>query len=160
MDVIRRGFVLAGGRSRRFGSDKAVAPLDGQPAARALVRVLEDAGLRAAVVARGVRPELADVPHALEPDRPDAHPLYGIAAIGGDDAVFVCPCDAVALTPAQVRALCAAGALSADSPLVGVWPAARRVEAERAAGEGAPVREVAEGLPRLDVGPTGNRNGP
>jgi molybdopterin-guanine dinucleotide biosynthesis protein A len=160
LGVIRRGFVLAGGRSSRFGSDKAVADWQGVPAALALVRVLEEAGLQATVVARQSRVQFAGTCELIEPPSASFHPLYGLAAILGDDAVFVCPCDAEHLTASMVRALCASEAVSADSPLVGVWPARLRREAAAAAAAGSSVRALAAGLPRLDVGATGNRNVP
>ena len=158
--AILRGFVLAGGRSSRFGSDKAVADWQGVPAALALVRVLEEAGLQAAVVSRQTRVELSDTVEVIERASESFHPLFGVAAIAGEDAVFLCPCDAEHLTASMVRALCAAEAVSADSPLVGVWPAGLRKLAGAAAAAGSSVRALAAGLPRLDVGSTGNRNAP
>lgn len=163
---ITRGFVLAGGLSRRFGSDKAVAELEGQPAVVTLVRRLEEAGLVGTVVWRVSRPELGvreiieggvtlGPPGASGDDR---HPLFGLAAIGGDEDVFVCPCDAVNLTVEMVRRLCEAHAVSFDSPLCGVWPAALRRRAGEHAGSNRSVRSLAEGLRVLDVGSVGNRN--
>lgn len=158
--AIVRGFVLAGGRSSRFGSDKAVADWQGVPAALALVRVLEEAGLQAAVVARQTRVELSGTVEVIERASESFHPLFGVAAIAGEDPVFLCPCDAEHLTASMVRALCAAKAVSADSPLVGVWPAGLRKQAAAAAAAGSSVRAIAAELPRLDVGATGNRNAP
>lgn len=159
MDVIRRGFVLAGGRSRRFGSDKALAAIDGAPAVVALIRRLEGAGLVGAVVWRESHPALG-LREVVEPAGELRHPLLGLAAIDGEDAVFVCPCDAVALTEDAIRRLCAAQAVALDSPLVGVWPAVLRAGAEAHARSGLSVRSLAASLPTLDVGPVGNRNEP
>lgn len=156
---ITRGFVLAGGLSRRFGSDKAVAEIDGQPAVVALVRRMEAAGLVGSVVWRVSRPDLG-LPELIEagPIGDMRHPLWGLAAIEGDDEVFVCPCDAVWLTEGAVRQLCEARAISSDSPLCGVWPAALRQRAGDHAAANRSVLSLAEGLRVLDVGPVGNRN--
>ena len=155
---VTRGFVLAGGLSTRFGSDKAVADLDGQPAVVTLARRLQAAGLEAAVVARSARN--LGLREVIEPACASRHPLLGIAAIDGDDDVFACSCDAVDLTVAAISRLCAARAVSRDSPLCGVWPAALRRRAAQAAKDGRSVRWLAAGLPVLDVGIVGNRNEP
>lgn len=160
LSPITRGFVLAGGLSRRYGSDKALVDEDGVPAVIARVRVLEAAGLSVGIVARAVRPELVPfgVPELLEPDVDFRHPLVGLAAIGGDDDVFVCPCDATKLSVEQVIALCQAGALSTDSPLCGVWSADLRRRAGEWAAKGGAVRALVAGVTLLDVGEIGNQN--
>ncbi|MGQ2935375.1 MAG: molybdenum cofactor guanylyltransferase [Sphingopyxis sp.] len=113
------GAVLAGGRSSRFGSDKALAMLDG--------RSLLDHALAAlrphcdAVVVVG-RDEVADWP------RPDMGPLGGIAgaliyaADNGFDRVLTAPVDCVRL-PGDLRTLLEpAPAFLETQPVIGLWP--------------------------------------
>lgn len=115
------GAVLAGGRSSRFGSDKALAMLDG--------RSLLDHALAAlrphcdAMVVVG-RDEVADWP------RPDMGPLGGIAgaliyaADNGFDRVLTSPVDCVRL-PGDLRALLEpAPAFLETQPVIGLWPVA------------------------------------
>ena len=116
------GAVLAGGRSHRFGSDKALAMLDGRtlldhaqdalaPHCDALVIVGRDGGI-------------ADWP------RPGMGPLGGIAgalehaATRGFDQLLTAPVDCVRL-PGDLRALLARPpAFLASQPVIGLWPVA------------------------------------
>ena len=119
------GAVLAGGKARRFGSDKAEALLHG----RALIEHALDA-LRPhcdALVIVGRRSPLA--PWVEDWPRPDAGPLGGIGgALGhalrhGFDQLLTCPVDCVRL-PADLRTLLEpAPACLAEQPVVGLWPA-------------------------------------
>ncbi|MBJ7440047.1 MAG: molybdenum cofactor guanylyltransferase [Sphingopyxis sp.] len=116
------GAVLAGGRSRRFGSDKAVATLGGQ--------TLLDHALAAlqphcdAVVIVGRDEGIADWP------RPDMGPLGGIAAAlihaakTGFDQVLTAPVDCVRLPPHLRALLEPAAAFLATQPVIGLWPVA------------------------------------
>ncbi|MBB6427482.1 molybdenum cofactor guanylyltransferase [Sphingopyxis sp. JAI128] len=114
------GAVLAGGRSRRFGSDKALATLDG--------RTLLDHALAAlalhcdALVIVGRDGGIADWP------RPDMGPLgafagaLGHAAEGGFDQLLTISVDCVRL-PADLRALLEPAPAFLDSqPVIGLWP--------------------------------------
>lgn len=116
------GAVLAGGRSRRFGSDKAVTMLDGQ--------TLLDHALAAlrphcdAVVVVGRDEGIADWP------RPDMGPLGAIAgALGyagahGFGQVLTAPVDCVRL-PTDLRdRLEPASAFVESQPVVGLWSVA------------------------------------
>jgi molybdenum cofactor guanylyltransferase len=71
--------VLAGGRGRRIGGEKALADLGGQPLVRYPLAAASAAGLRAVVVAkRDTRlPPLGGTVTVLEPDEP-RHPLCGV----------------------------------------------------------------------------------
>lgn len=120
------GAILAGGRSSRFGSDKALAAFDG----RALIDHVADAvepQVDALIVVGRTHPGL----HAI-PDRPapDLGPLGGIAAAlhhacaEGFTHVLSVPCD-TPFVPGDLRArLSAAGpaAYLPDLPVVGLWP--------------------------------------
>jgi molybdenum cofactor guanylyltransferase len=135
------GLALAGGRSRRFGADKAVARLAGRPLlawtlatldeACAAVAVSAAAGGEAAALAASLgRPVLLDDPgHA-------AGPLAGVAAglawaaANGFEALVTLPCDAPLVGAAELAALIAAlgegpaaYAVSSDGPqpLCAVW---------------------------------------
>jgi molybdopterin-guanine dinucleotide biosynthesis protein A len=116
------GAILAGGRSSRFGSDKALATLAGQ--------TLLDHALAAlrshcdAVIIVGRSTGIADWP------RPDMGPLGGIAAAlieadkGGYDQLLTAPVDCVRL-PADLRTILdPAPAFLATQPVIGLWPVA------------------------------------
>lgn len=118
------GAVLAGGMSRRFGSDKALADYRGRP-------------LIAHVIAR-LRPQVSDLVvvgrehpgEAWIPDRPapGLGPLGGLCAAlrhagaGGYDAVLTSGCDLPDL-PLDLRdALGAGPAFVLGQPLLALWP--------------------------------------
>lgn len=113
------GAVLAGGRSSRFGSDKALAMLDGRSLldhARAALRPHCDA-----VIVVG-RDEVADWP------RPHMGPLGGIAgalvyaADHGFDRVLTAPVDCVRLPDDLCARLEPAPAFLETQPVIGLWP--------------------------------------
>lgn len=91
--------VLAGGESRRFGSDKALAQFRGEPLVRRLVRTLRAAGFaQLAIVAKDVlKYEPFADPTALVPDvYPVQTPLAGLEAglrASLHPLVFACAAD-------------------------------------------------------------------
>ncbi|MDB5584147.1 MAG: molybdenum cofactor guanylyltransferase [Bradyrhizobium sp.] len=120
------GAILAGGRSRRFGSDKAEARLAGrtlldhaihqlQPQAEAIVIC----GRTSAHLALNDRP------------RPNLGPLGGINAAlhyaqgAGFDAVVSVSCDTPLLPKMLVARLCSTKApcFVTSAPVIGLWPA-------------------------------------
>ena len=121
------GAVLAGGRATRFGSDKAMATLDGLSL---LERALDS--LRPHVAALVVcGRDRAPVPVVADLPAPDLGPLGGIAGAldhatrHGFDAVLTTACDTPVLPDALVAALLAERcAHAAEAPTVGLWPAA------------------------------------
>lgn len=135
------GMVVAGGRSTRFGGEKAVALLGGEPLLMRAVRRLQGACRSVAVNARPdtqtealARAEGLEVLHDL-PGDPDG-PLAGVRAgllwaeARGARALAVSPCDAPLLPEDLfVRLIQAAGegaamAVTAEGrqPLCAVWP--------------------------------------
>ena len=105
------GVVLAGGRSSRFGTDKALAPLDG----RALAAHVADA-LRAACdevfAVGGDEAALTDLGlRYLDDELPGLGPLGGLVtalAHATHDWVFLAACDLPHLGPRLVSYLCRA----------------------------------------------------
>jgi len=118
------GCVLAGGRSRRFGSDKALAELDGRTLIAQAVDALAGWCEHVVVVGR------AEAPAPTRPDwpRPGMGPLGGIAAAlraaqdDGYDAVLTCGVDSLGLPEDLPERLSPAPAYLADQPVVGLWP--------------------------------------
>jgi molybdopterin-guanine dinucleotide biosynthesis protein A len=108
--------VMAGGRSRRLGGDKATAQLAGRPLISHPIEALSAAGLEPVIVAKQMTrlPDLA-VPVWREPDEP-FHPLCGIIAAlerAEGASVIACGCDMPFLVPGLIRALA-----ERDAPLV------------------------------------------
>lgn len=123
---MRLGAVLAGGRSSRFGSDKAEALLAGRRlvdhAATALARQCD------AVVVIG-RIDSAQ-PSAPDWPRPDCGPLGGLAGALrhardlGFTEVLSASVDAVGLPADLAARLAPAPAYVAQQPVIGLWPVA------------------------------------
>jgi molybdenum cofactor guanylyltransferase len=170
------GIVVAGGRSLRFGGEKAVAPLAGKPLllravdrlARACTQVAVNArpGTEAAVlaVAEGLL-VLHDLPG--DPDGPLAGVRAGLtwARERGARSLAVSPCD-VPMLPAdlyvRLATIAAGGAAMAESsegrqPLCSVWPvdALSAVSDAIAGGSHPPTWRVLEaaGALKLRVDP-------
>lgn len=118
------GAVLAGGRSSRFGSDKALAMLDGRPLIRHVIDALAAQVTAVAVVGR-------DWPGCA---RIEDWPLPGLGPLGalagalgyaadhGFDAVLSAGCDMPGLPADLAQRLGRGPSVAAGHWLVGCWP--------------------------------------
>lgn len=153
------GAVFCGGRSSRFGSDKALADVGGVPMGYHVVVALRDAGVDpVAAIGGSAGVELA-VPTV--PDRfPGEGPLAALvtALLWADRGhVVAVPCDLPLLRAEHVRAIVAAARPGVASvatldgrpqPSIGCWPAGWGRRLLEALGGGARAWRAA-----LDVGP-------
>lgn len=154
-----RGFLLAGGLSRRFGSDKALFLIEGVPMVQRLAHTLSEAGLEPWIIARSSRN--LGIRELIEPPQKSHHPLWGVfwGLQQGETALF-CPCDLADLRPAQVRTMVEAGegSYARGQPLLGVWGPTLAEKAALLAEKGSPVREFVAGMVAVEVGEIGNWN--
>lgn len=119
------GCVLAGGQAARFGSDKALAELDGHTLLARAVDLLSGWCEHVVVVGR------ATAPAPTLPDWPRAGmgPLAGIAAAlhhardEGYAAVLTCGVDSLGMPEDLPALLAPAPAYVAAQPVIGLWPA-------------------------------------
>ena len=117
------GAVLAGGRSSRFGSDKALAELQGRTLMARAVDAMAQMADRVVVVGREAAPAptLPDWPQA------DMGPLGGIAAAlrhaeqEGFASVLTCPVDCVDLPESLLEDLSPPSAYLESQPVIGHW---------------------------------------
>lgn len=106
-------YILAGGRSSRFGSDKARALLDGEALITRLARQIEPVASRVSVVAEAAD-KYADLGlRTIADRRPGLGPLAGIEAALFDahhisDWIIIFSCDLTAIHPAWIELLAAA----------------------------------------------------
>lgn len=120
------GAVLAGGRSSRFGSDKALALHQGKPLIDHAIEALA-CQCDAVVVVGRVHPGVTSVPDWPAPDQ---GPLGGLAGAldhaerNGFELVLTCGVDSVGVTPDLLALLGPAPAYAASQPVLGLWPAA------------------------------------
>lgn len=144
------GAILAGGLASRFGSDKALAELDGHPLISIAHEALSGWCDHVVVVGRekGPGPCLPDWP------RPGMGPLAGLAAAlrfardEGYGAVLSCGVDAPGLPENLPALLAPAPACLARQPVIGLWPASAAEAAEAILrGEGRhSMRALAEAV--------------
>lgn len=138
------GAVLAGGRSSRFGSDKALAMLRGRTLLDRAVATLQ--AQCDAVIIAGHPHGLADWPE------PGLGPLGGIGAAlhfgraKGYDAVLTCGVDSLGLPGDLRQRLSPAPACLDAQPIVGLWTADSLATLETMIAEGRTraVRAFAE----------------
>lgn len=101
------GAVLCGGRSSRFGSDKALADANGRPLGLTIVESLRQGGVDPVVAVGGTAGSAIGIPTI--PDlRPGDGPLAGLATAllwAKTGSVLVVPCDLPLLEPSHVSAL-------------------------------------------------------
>lgn len=106
------GAVLAGGRSRRMGRDKALVRLrDGRPLALVAAQALREAGAEPVVAVGGDRALVAYGLTVLDDLHPGEGPLGGLITaleLAPADVVAVLTCDLPAVTAQEVGALVAA----------------------------------------------------
>lgn len=127
------GLVLAGGKSSRFGSDKALAEFDGHTLLARAVDTLSGYCEFVVVVGRQTAPApcIPDWPH------PDLGPLGGIAAglhhalDVGFESVLTCGVDSLELPDDLAGILSPPPAFLASQPVVGHWPATAAGELEK-----------------------------
>ncbi len=118
------GAILAGGQSRRFGSDKAIALIEGKPLIEHVTLRLRPQVERLVVAGRDM-PGITCVA-----DRPDAGlgPMGGLAGAlhyaqqNGFDAVLSSGCDLPDLPLNLVEQLGNGPVIVADMPIIGLWP--------------------------------------
>lgn len=119
------GAVLAGGRSTRFGADKAEALLRGRSLLDHAIAALSGQ-CDAVVVVGHDHPGTPSVP---DRPRPDCGPLGGLAAAFGHalehgfDQVLTAGVDSIGLPADLAVHLAPAPAYLATQPVVGLWPA-------------------------------------
>lgn len=118
------GVVLAGGLSRRFGSDKALAELGGQTLIARAVDTLSGWCEHVVVAGR----ETAPAPTLPDWPRAGMGPLAGLAAAlrfaqdEGYEAVLSCGVDAAVLPEDLLRLLSPGPSCLAEQPVIGLWP--------------------------------------
>jgi len=148
------GVLLVGGASRRFGSPKALAELDGEPLAVRVHRTLTEAFPH--VLAVGKAADALPLPFAVEDDGSDLRAsLVGLVAglrLAPTELAVVVPTDVPFVTAAYLRGLAAAAeGAAAAHPESGPLPGAYRrtalpvLERRLAAGELA-LRDAAAEL--------------
>lgn len=147
---MRLGVVLAGGRSSRFGSDKALAELNG----RTLVSIATDRlrGWCEHVVLAGR--EYGPAPAIPDWPEPGMGPLGGLAAAlhhacdHGYAEVLSCSVDCLDLPEDLPALLSPAPSYLAQQPVIGLWPASAATVIDAIlTGEGRhSMRRLAEAL--------------
>ena len=152
------GAVLAGGQSRRFGSDKALALLAGKPLIDHVIDRLAVQVAALVVVGR----DYPGVDSLFDRPGPGLGPLGGLnaalayAAANGFDAILTSGCDLPGVPLDLAVRLEAGPAVAAGQPLLGLWPTSLAAHLDRhlaAGGDRSLRRWVAQaGAREVDLG--------
>jgi molybdenum cofactor guanylyltransferase len=118
------GAILAGGRSTRFGSDKALARWQGRPLLDHVIASLSPQCDSTIIVGRVYN----DLPSVADSPTSDMGPLAGLAGAleyardGGFSSVLSVGVDSLHLPPDLRDRLTPAPAFVANQPVIGLWP--------------------------------------
>jgi molybdopterin-guanine dinucleotide biosynthesis protein A len=132
------GVVLVGGASRRFGSPKALAQLDGETFVDRARRILRGTCDEVLVVGKAGELPFPVIDDASEVRAPIAGVVAGLRAAANDVVVFL-PVDCPRVTPDVVRALgeaCQDAAVPQTGPLPGAWAKSALPVLERRLAQG------------------------
>lgn len=119
------GAILAGGQSRRFGSDKAEAMFQGKALLDHVAEALRPQCTELVIAGRewaGII-SVADIPEAGFGPLGGLAGALGYAQCNGFDFVLSCGCDLLGVPFDLATQLGAAPAILDDLPIVGLWPA-------------------------------------
>lgn len=148
------GAVLCGGRSSRFGADKALAPFGSSTVGGRIVSAMRDAGIDPVVAIGGQAGDQLGVPTV--PDRrPGEGPLGGLATAllwASTGWVVIAPCDLPLLASEHLAMLLDGGA-SGQEPVAGPDPGANDEPGDRG-GPGSdlgPVVATVDGKPHVSL---------
>ena len=128
--MTRMGAILAGGRSSRFGSDKALALLAGEPLLAHAARAIQ--GHVSEIVVCGRDAPIAGMLAVADWPKPDLGPLGGLcgalryAAAHGYAQVLSIGCDMPVLPKGLIDRLIASdpSGYAMEAPILGCWPSA------------------------------------
>ena len=132
------GVVLVGGASKRFGSPKALAEIDGETFVVRAKRILAEACDEVLVVGKAGELRFDVVDDGSEVRAPIAGVVAGLRAASNDVAVFL-PVDCPRVTADVVRALgaaCRDAAVPQTGPLPGAWAKSALPVLERRLAQG------------------------
>ena len=152
--------ILAGGQSRRMGTDKAFIKVNGTPLVVRTASMLRDAGIQY-IHTVGRQPGLAalEIPTIVETNE-GHHPLFGVATALDrlpDEHVLFVPCDLVNLGSNHIRALleygspCVAICTDIPHPLFSILPKTMAQTALDLGKSGRPARCLIDGLPTIQL---------
>lgn len=131
------GAVLAGGLSTRFGSDKALAELDGRTLIERAVEALSQWCSKVVIVGRSEGPETHMAECIADHPAPGMGPLGGVAGAlkhgqeHGFTSVLTCAVDSVKLPADLLSLLSPASAYLESQPVIGHWKTDAASSAER-----------------------------
>lgn len=157
------GILLVGGTSRRFGSPKALARLQGHTLAERAWRLLgEVCDERIAV---GKRADELPLPFPVLDDGVEGRaPAFGVLAglrSASHEVCIVLPVDCPLVTPEALRALAAARAVPQTGPLPGAYERSMAPELERRLASGVlSLRGLNPRVAELDPAVLANVNTP
>lgn len=120
------GAILAGGQSRRFGSDKARALFKGKPLLEHTADALRPVCAQLVVAGR----EWANIHSVTDLPTPGLGPLGGLAGAlhyaesQGFDAVLSSGCDIAGLPLDLLQRLGTGPSIFDNLPIIGIWPSA------------------------------------